>query len=492
MNGLIYGMIYLGSGLMVYNILSFVRFSRHIRERGNWEQERRILSLPLVLLVFFLFGYLWVGLFGRPSLLIAGILFGGSVFVFLMELLIQRIADRIQENEHLAARATAAEEASEAKTRFLSNMSHDIRTPLNAIVGYTLLAEKDGVTLEQTQDYVKKIKNAGEQLLSIVNDVLEMSRIESGKAELNLAPADLEKIVRKADDLVRTQLEGKKIRFETVCEIRNRWVLCDENQMSRILMNLLCNAGKFTPEGGKVFLEVRQTGETESQSSYEIRVRDTGIGMAPEFVEKLFMPFEREQTSTVSRIQGTGLGLSIAKSFIDRMGGTISVSTAPGKGSEFVIRLTFDLVPEPAKAETAEAGERNFANQHLLLAEDNDINREIAVAILEEYGFTVDTAENGAAAIEKMTRSPAGTYGCVLMDIQMPVMDGMEAARRIRHLDQEALSRIPIIAMTANAFREDEKAVLEAGMDGFVAKPIDVEDLLETLSSVLGRAAERK
>ena len=205
MNGLIYGMIYLGSGLMVYNILSFVRFSRHIRERGNWAQERRILSLPLVLLVFFLFGYLWVGFFGRPSLLIAGILFGGSVFVFLMELLIQRIADRIQENEHLAARARAAEEASEAKTRFLSNMSHDIRTPLNAIVGYTLLAEKDGVTLEQTQDYVKKIKNAGEQLLSIVNDVLEMSRIESGKAELNLAPADLEKIVRKADDLVRTQ-----------------------------------------------------------------------------------------------------------------------------------------------------------------------------------------------------------------------------------------------------------------------------------------------
>ena len=325
-NIFLYLMIYSGSALMAYNIYRYICFSRDVRKHGNWDKERRLFYIPIWLLIMFFIGYLIVGIFGKPDMVMAGILFGGSVFVFVMLLFIQRTVDKIQENEQLAARLSAAEEASKAKTFFLSNMSHDIRTPLNAIIGYTSLANREGVTYDDKSGYISKIEMASRQLLDIVNDVLDMSRIESGKFSLEPTCVNLENCIREASDLVRVQLEAKKIELSVSSDISHKWVLCDKVMLDRALMNLLCNAGKFTEEGGSVSLELKEltggddiiddetgsgaTGSGET-GSYEIRVKDTGIGMSREFAERLFVPFERERTSTVSRIQGTGLGLAI-------------------------------------------------------------------------------------------------------------------------------------------------------------------------------------
>ncbi len=264
---LIYGMIYLGSALMLYNICRYTAFSRSIRERGDWREERGTLNLPIVLLILFLCGYLGVGIFGNPDLLVSAILFGGSIFVAVILQVIRRIASRIQENEQLEARLTAAEKANEAKSFFLSNMSHDIRTPLNAILGYTMLAQRDGQTREEVTEYLRKTDIAGHQLLSIVNDVLEMSRIESGKLELEPECINIEKNVREAAELMNGQMAAKNIRYKVYCDVDHPCVLCDGNHLDRVIMNLLGNACKFTPEGGEVILSLRQTaGNPESGS----------------------------------------------------------------------------------------------------------------------------------------------------------------------------------------------------------------------------------
>ena len=296
----LYMMIYAGSALMAYNIYRYICFARDVRKHGNWDQEQRLFNIPIGLLIMFFAGYLIVGLFGNPDLVMAGILFFGSVFVFVMLLLMRRTFDRIQENEQLEVRLSAAEEASKAKTFFLSNMSHDIRTPLNAIIGYTTLANGEGVTLEEKSGYIDKIGIAGRQLLDIVNDVLDMSRIESGKFILEPTCVNLENCAREVCDLVRVQLEAKKIRLSLSCDISHKWVLCDKVMMDRAVMNLLCNAGKFTEENGSVSLQLKELAGSEGTGRYEIRIKDTGIGMSQEFVERLFVPFERERTSTVS------------------------------------------------------------------------------------------------------------------------------------------------------------------------------------------------
>lgn len=484
---LIYILIFLGSALMAYNIVRYVLFARHIRERGDWKAEQRILTIPIVLLVLFFIGYLVVGIFGKPDLVMAGILFGGSVFVACMLYLISRIADRIQENEHLAAELAAAEDANTAKTFFLSNMSHDIRTPLNAIIGYTALAQKDGVTLSEEKEYIKKIDSAGRQLLAIVNDVLEMSRIESGKIETHTEAVNLEKLICEAGDLIRPQMEARAIRFTVSTKVQNPWVMCDPDQLNRVLMNILGNACKFTPEHGTVSLVLNETGSENSRGSYEIRVRDNGIGMSPEFAEQIFKPFERERTSTVSRIQGTGLGMSITKKFVDMMDGSIEVITEQGKGSEFIVKLEFEITDEKTDEYGCTGNSAELVGIRMLLVEDNAVNREIALAILQEAGCLVETAVNGAEAVEKVAASEPGWFRCILMDIQMPVMNGYEAARAIRALPDRALAGIPIVAMTANAFREDVEAAEQAGMQGHIAKPINVKEMLETLSYVVCR-----
>lgn len=481
----LYTMIYAGSALMAYNIYRYMCFARDVRKHGNWDQEQRLFNIPICLLIMFFIGYLIVGLFGKLDLVIAGILFFGSVFVFVMLLLIRRTFDRIQENEQLEVRLSAAEEASKAKTFFLSNMSHDIRTPLNAIIGYTTLANGEGVTLEEKSGYIDKIGIAGRQLLDIVNDVLDMSRIESGKFIPEPTCVNLENCAREVCDLVRVQLEAKKIRLSLSCDISHKWVLCDKVMMDRAVMNLLCNAGKFTEENGSVSLQLKELAGSEGTGRYEIRIKDTGIGMSREFVERLFVPFERERTSTVSKIQGTGLGLAITKSIVDMMGGDISVQTEKGKGTEFTITVDFPLAEPAEEICSCEGEEVSFEGLRALLVEDNMINMEIAQMLLDQAGFVIETAENGKIALEMTAASEPGYYDVILMDIQMPVMDGYTAAQAIRALPDPGLAGIPIIAMTANAFQEDIKKAEEAGMNGHIAKPLDIPDMKATLQRVL-------
>ena len=481
----LYTMIYAGSALMAYNIYRYMCFARDVRKHGNWDQEQRLFNIPICLLIMFFIGYLIVGLFGKLDLVIAGILFFGSVFVFVMLLLIRRTFDRIQENEQLEVRLSAAEEASKAKTFFLSNMSHDIRTPLNAIIGYTTLANGEGVTLEEKSGYIDKIGIAGRQLLDIVNDLLDMSRIESGKFILEPTCVNLENCAREVCDLVRVQLEAKKIRLSLSCDISHKWVLCDKVMMDRAVMNLLCNAGKFTEENGSVSLQLKELAGSEGTGRYEIRIKDTGIGMSREFVERLFVPFERERTSTVSKIQGTGLGLAITKSIVDMMGGDISVQTEKGKGTEFTITVDFPLAEPAEEICSCEGEEVSFEGLRALLVEDNMINMEIAQMLLDQAGFVIETAENGKIALEMTAASEPGYYDVILMDIQMPVMDGYTAAQAIRALPDPGLAGIPIIAMTANAFQEDIKKAEEAGMNGHIAKPLDIPDMKATLQRVL-------
>ena len=481
----IYLMIYAGSALMVYNIYRYMCFSRDVRKHGNWDRERRLFYIPISLLILFLVGYLVVGIFGNPDLVMAGILFGGSVFVFVMLLLIRRTFDRIQENEQLEVKLSAAEEASKAKSFFLSNMSHDIRTPLNAIIGYTTLAKRDGVTHEEKSEYIDKIEKAGHQLLDIVNDVLDMSRIESGKLSLEPTRVNLENCVQEAGDLVRTQLEAKKIELSVSCSVSHKWVLCDKVMLDRALTNLLCNAGKFTEENGSVSLRLTELTKDDETVSYEIRIKDTGIGMSQEFVERLFIPFERERTSTVSKIQGTGLGMAITKSIIDMMGGSITVQTEKDKGTEFIITVTFPLEEPEEELCSNEEADISFVGMRALLVEDNMINMEIAQMLLEQAGFLVETAENGRIALEMASVSEPGYYDVILMDIQMPVMDGYLATQAIRKLPDTRIADIPIIAMTANVFQEDIKKAEEVGMNGHIAKPLDIPVMKATLQHIL-------
>ena len=384
-------------------------------------------------------------------------------------------------------------ENSRAKTNFLSNMSHDIRTPMNAIIGYTTLARRHGVTLEEMQNFLVKIDNSSRHLLALINDVLEMSRIESGKMELDNAPANIKKVLDDLYDMFKTQMDTKKISFVVDSSaVKNPYVSCDGHRLNRVLLNLTSNAYKFTPEGGKISITLTEKiSDKENFGAYELRVEDSGIGMSPEFAATVFEPFTRERTSTVSGIQGTGLGMAITKSIVDLMNGSIEVVTAPGKGTEFILNIEFQLV-DAAEVEDEtpaidEVKNLDFSDKKLLLVEDIEVNREIAIMILEEVGFTVDYATNGKEAVEKVSASKVGDYDAILMDIQMPIMNGYEAAQAIRKLENPALANIPIIAMTANAFSEDVERAKAAGMNDHVAKPLDVPKMMETLQRVLSK-----
>ena len=382
-------------------------------------------------------------------------------------------------------------EGSLARSQFLFNMSHDIRTPMNAIIGYTTLALKEPDNM--LRGYLTKIEKSSQQLLTLINDVLEMSRIENGGIELEYNPMDLRMVLDEAGELFADQMERKKIDFSVhSSQLRNRYVWCDKKSLSRILLNLLSNAFKFTPEGGTVSVSIYESSSGDAEyGSYEIRVQDSGIGMSKEFVAKMFNAFERERTSTASGIEGTGLGLSITKSIVDLMGGTIEVFTSPGNGTEIIIHVKFRIASEADMKEEADLTGNSteeqveFTGKRLLLVEDNAVNLEIAQMILEQMGFSVETAENGKVAVEKVAASEPGYYDIILMDIQMPVMDGYTATREIRSLADRRLASIPILAMTANTFPEDVKAAKNAGMQAHIAKPIVVDILRKELSTVL-------
>lgn len=398
------------------------------------------------------------------------------------------IADREKQME---VEKLKAEENSIAKSTFLSNMSHDIRTPMNAIIGYINLSKEEGITFEKTQEYMSKIESSSHHLLALINDILEMSRIESGRVELEEAPVNLKKVLTEVEDMFATQMHNKNINYTVdYSGIKDIHVIFDKNRFNRVLLNLISNAYKFTPEGGSVTVTMEQFENlSEGQGDYVLRVKDSGIGMTEEFAAKVFEAFERERTSTVSGIQGTGLGMAITKNIVDVMGGYIDVNTAVGKGTEFVVHLPIRIDYEAAAIEEKqdETSEENldFSSVRLLVVEDMDINREIAVMMLTQLGFMTDTAVNGQDAFEKVKDKEAGYYDAVLMDVQMPVMNGYESTKAIRQLKDKEKADIPIIAMTANAFAEDVKEAKEAGMNGHVAKPIDVNNILEELKKVL-------
>ena len=423
-------------------------------------------------------------------ILIVIIFVGLAVMVYVQDIVRQKHEAMEREKIH-------AVESSLAKSRFLFNMSHDIRTPMNAIIGYTNLARKEE-DITKAHEYLDKIEISSQHLLALINDILEMSRIESGTVELEYLPIDLRALFDDIHDLFSEQMKQKKLDFEVhTNQVQNRYVWGDRKNLNRVLLNILSNAFKFTPEGGHITTSLFEAGNVENgYGSYEIRVQDSGIGMSREFAEKIFTAFERERTSTVSGVEGTGLGMSITKSIVDLMGGTIEVITAPGTGTTIVIRLKMQIAEEkdvmtdhPETPDSAEAAKADaavdFTGRRLLLVEDNMINMEIANMILTNAGFTVETAENGRIAVDMVSASEPGYYDAVLMDIQMPVMDGYEATRAIRALENKDLANIPVLAMTANAFKEDELAAMEAGMQAHIAKPVDVGLLMKTLASVL-------
>ena len=534
-------------------------------------------------------------------------------------------SDTQELNAKLQVAVEKAESANRAKSTFLSNMSHDIRTPMNAIIGFTTLALSNIDDTDRVKDYLGKTLASSNHLLSLINDVLDMSRIESGKIHLEEVEVNLSDVLHDLKTIVSGQIYAKQLElYMDAMDVTDEDVYCDKTRLNQILLNLLSNAIKFTPAGGTVSVRVRQlAGKVHGCGQYEFRIKDNGIGMSQEFAKKIFEPFERERTSTVSRIQGTGLGMAITKNIVDMMGGTIEVQTAQGKGTEFTvcvpmraqteqrlvekiteleglkelvvdddfntcdsvtkmlvkvgmraewtlsgkeavlrarqsiemsdvyhayiidwrlpdmngievtrqIRSLHDDTPiiiltaydwsdieveakaagvtafcskpmfmsdlretlmsalgqKPADAVQRLLPEKNadFKGKHILLVEDNELNREIAQEILQEYGFLVDTAENGAVAVEKVSTAAPGSYDLVLMDVQMPIMDGYTATRKIRALDDPARAKLPILAMTANAFDEDRRNALESGMNGFLSKPIVIGDLVQELHKIL-------
>ncbi len=403
----------------------------------------------------------------------------------------KEIDEKLTEQHMLLEQALIeAQRASRAKTMFLNNMSHDIRTPMNAIIGFTHLAASHLDNPELLQDYLGKIAASSSHLLSLVNDVLDMSRIESGKVVIEEAACNLSEILRDLQSMLLSDLKAKELKlYLDDSSLLQPCVMCDRLRLNRVLLNVLSNALKFTPAGGSIYLSATEhPGDTADTAFYEFCIRDTGIGMAPEFLAHIFEPFERERTSTVSGIQGTGLGMSITKNLVELMNGHIMVESQKGKGSTFTLTFPFRPGKAPDHPEASPAVNlQPLTDRRLLLVEDNELNQEIAVTILEEAGFTLDVASNGAEAVEKVRHCADNPYDLILMDIQMPVMDGIEATRAIRALDNPLLSSLPIVAMTANAFDEDRQRVLSAGMNGHLGKPIDVDKLFATLQDILSK-----
>lgn len=392
-----------------------------------------------------------------------------------------------QKNVALQLAVQRETKANLAKREFLFNMSHDIRTPMNAIIGFTALAQTHIDDRGQVEDYLKKISVSSQHLLSLINDVLDMSRIESGKVTLEAKPVHLPELVHELRDIVQAVVSEKdlSLTLDTV-GVENEDVIADPLRLEQILINVLANAVKFTPDGGQISLWIVQKDTAPAgYADFEFHIKDNGIGMSEEFQKHIFEQFARERTSTVSKIQGTGLGMAITKSLVDMMGGRITVKSEQGKGSEFTISLRFPIGEAKTEQTPPAAKASAFTGKKLLVVEDNELNLEIASTLLKEAGFEVDTAENGKIAVEKVEAASADRYDLILMDIQMPEMDGYEATRRIRALPDTKKAALPIVAMTANAFEDDRKNALRAGMNGHIAKPLDIQKLFQVLSELL-------
>jgi len=388
------------------------------------------------------------------------------------------------------AKLEIAEAANKAKSQFLFNMSHDIRTPMNAIIGYTNLLEKYFDNPQRLRNYIRKIQDSSSFLLALINNVLEMARIESGKATLDERVWSIDEFDRSLLAIFNEQMEEKGIEFVRSIDVKHDAIWCDRIKLREIYLNLLSNALKYTPEGGRVDLDIKELPtKTPGVAIYQVTVTDTGIGISEDFLPKLFDEFTREHTTTESKVIGTGLGMPIVKNLVDLMHGTIEVESKLGKGSKFTVKLPHrfieNVVAETKSVHAVNNDAKLLKGKRALLAEDNELNAEIAVEILKELGMEIEVAANGQICLDMLTEAPEHYYDIVLMDIQMPVMDGYEAARTIRALEDKKKASTPIVAMTANAFIEDKMAALKSGMDGHLAKPIDVPELIKVISTVL-------
>ena len=387
--------------------------------------------------------------------------------------------------------ATEAQHANQAKTRFLFNMSHDIRTPMNAIIGYTQLLENNLDNKKQALDYISKLKSSSTILLSLINYILEMTQIESGKLDLKKEIGDLDDLVKNINVVVEPLIKEKKLHYSYHLEIKHHHIICDKTKLREIVLNILSNAIKYTPEGGNVELLIQEISFENNKVKYHFIIIDNGIGMKEDFLPQIFEEFAREKTSTESKVPGVGLGLPIVRSLIDMMNGTIQVESKLNKGTKFTVELSFLTSLQVENVNERNTSTLDFSGKHILLVEDNELNAEIGIELLNTFKVIIDLAKNGEECIKILEKMPEGYYDLILMDIQMPIMDGYEATKIIRSFNNKN-AQIPIIAMTANAFEEDRKHALQLGMNEHLAKPVDIEKLKDVLTKYFNHEKREK
>ena len=387
--------------------------------------------------------------------------------------------------------ATEAQHANQAKTRFLFSMSHDIRTPMNAIIGYTQLLENNLDNKKQALDYISKLKSSSTILLSLINYILEMTQIESGKLDLKKEIGDLDDLVKNINVVVEPLIKEKKLHYSYHLEIKHHHIICDKTKLREIVLNILSNAIKYTPEGGNVELLIQEISFENNKVKYHFIIIDNGIGMKEDFLPHIFEEFAREKTSTESKVPGVGLGLPIVKSLIDMMNGTIQVESKLNKGTKFTVELSFLTSLQVENVNERNTSTLDFSGKHILLVEDNELNAEIGIELLNTFKVIIDLAKNGEECIKILEKMPEGYYDLILMDIQMPIMDGYEATKIIRSFNNKN-AQIPIIAMTANAFEEDRKHALQLGMNEHLAKPVDIEKLKDVLTKYFNHEKREK
>ena len=430
----------------------------------------------------------WVTMTQKLWGLLISVLTAFIVMIIYLQFKMRRYRDALHEKE-LEKAVLEAKNANEAKTRFLFNMSHDIRTPMNAIIGFSELLEKHIDEKDKAIDYLGKIKSSSNFLLSLINYVLEMARIESGKLALKKEVGCVTELIESLTDVFEPGVKKKFITYSCEIDIQHKYVICDEIKVREIFINIIGNSVKYTPEGGKISVSVKEEPfEKENYIAYRIIVEDNGSGMSKEYLPHIFEEFSREHTSTESKVTGTGLGLPIVKSLIDMMGGTIEVESQLGCGTKMNVVLPFELASEKQILEEKQKEKEKISDsilgKRVLLAEDNELNAEIAMTVLKENGLKAERAANGKQCMEMLKKMPEDYYDMILMDIQMPEMDGYEATKRIRNLD-DARADIPIVAMTANAFEEDRQKALESGMNAHVSKPVDMNMLFKVMAQIL-------
>ena len=477
------GMVYAGSLLMIYNVLSYGFFFRRLKEK--WGKGQLVLYVPVILLVMFLIGYLIVGFLGEPDLVVSGILFGGSIFVFIIYLVLRKIADQIQKQERLEAHMQAMEYGNKTKNDFLSSMSHEMRTPLNAIIGLDALLIRNDALPKEAHEQVCKIDISAHHLLELINNILDLNQLGEGNLELNEDTFSLHETLDLVNTIIQNNCIEKGLDFQSGIEgAIDDYYVGDMLKVKRVLINVLDNATKYTIPPGTVTFTTEQIEARGDERVLRFTVRDTGIGMDKEFLPNLFFPFAQGDNSSTTQFGGSGLSLAVSSRIVELMQGSITVDSEKGVGSVFTITITLrasdrkrdDIIPaEPAEETDVLRG------KHILIVEDIEMNAEIVADLLEIEGMTSDWAENGKIAVDMFSEKPEHTYDAILMDLRMPVMDGLEAARAIRSLEKADAKTVPILALTANAFEEDVRNSLDAGMNEHLAKPVDTDLLFKSL-----------